>query len=190
MKKKTGILKLQDEIKGINDSLEKNMDRVNTMESELIEGQKKLYGFDLEKENREDQIRILKEQIGEVESGLAATKSKEASLQDKLQALIREKKDKKKGLQDFQDQLQEVERNIQEFERNIKTSEIRIDENSNTIRHEEKSISDGTQNREELQDDLRKLTDDIVYQLDTRLKESGYSHEEQKKLEKKSFRTL
>ncbi len=58
--------KVQLQIDGINASMEQGIDLVNSMESNLIEKQKKLYKLDLEKNNRDSQLKILKERIEEL----------------------------------------------------------------------------------------------------------------------------
>jgi len=166
---------LIEKIYNLNGHLASNLDEVNSMESELIEDQKKLYGIDLEKENQYNRIKLLKEQNKEVESQIAGLKQKEKDIKDKMESLKQEEKDKQSKLQEYNDQLKDIENNILNFQKSIEASEGRINENTKTIKHNEQNIEKWELEQESLQENLRSLTDDIVHQLDTGLKESGIS---------------
>ncbi|MDC7127378.1 MAG: AAA family ATPase, partial [Spirochaetales bacterium] len=71
---------LTEEIDEINESLEENLDLVNTMESDLIETQKKLYGIDLEKNGKENQSKMLGERRVEISRQAEDCVAKEKNL--------------------------------------------------------------------------------------------------------------
>ena len=166
---------LTDQIEKLNGNLATNLDEVNSMESQLIEDQKKLYGIGLEKDNQYNRIKLLKDQNKEVESQIVLLKQKEKDINGKMESLRQEEEDRKNKLQDYNDQLKDIENNILTFQKSIETSENRIAENVGLIGKQEKSINRWEVEQESLQENLRTLTDDIVHQLDTGLKESGLS---------------
>ena len=172
-------------IDGINESLEENLDIVNSMESKLIETQKTLYGIDLEKNNKASQIIILGERGTELERQISNAQAKEKALSEKIESLTTQIKEKKKALLEFTERLGEVEQNITSFEENIERAASRIDENEKQIRENETEIKDLDKKAVDLQNDLRNLTDVIVNQLDQGLKETGYSYQERKNAEEK-----
>jgi chromosome segregation protein len=173
----------QSEIDNINESMEKSIDLVNNMESKLIDNQKKLYGIELEKNSKESQIKIFKERIEEHERKIEYDRARVKASEEKLRELTDEKG--KKGLlfEELEKQISEIEKNIEGFSHDIvlfleriKTNEEEITLHDNEIKGIEKDI-------DALNIELRKITDDIVTQLDQKLKETGYSHHERKRLE-------
>jgi len=182
--------RLEAEILKLNGNLASNLDAVNTMENELIEDQKRLYGLDLEKENLSDRIKFMGEQQGELEKQKQTLKQKEMDLLEKKEALKQEEINRKESLQEFRDQLKDLENNILNFQKNIKSAEIGIDENTRIIGETETKIIQGEKDRETLQHNLRDLTDNIVHQLDQGLKKSGFSIKKKKDLESKVISEL
>jgi chromosome segregation protein len=174
---------LKDEIDGINDSLEENLDMVNSMETNLIESQKRLYGIDLEKSNCETQIKILKERQGELGRQLESDRHSEKVNQEKLASIETEIGEKEKILVEMGERISEIGENIGSFTEGINTARYRIGENDKQINRLEAEIRDIEKAREILTDRLRKITDDIVKQLDQKLEETGYSYQERERLE-------
>ena len=173
---------LIEKIETLNGHLASNMDEVNTMETELIEDQKKLYGIDLEKDSQYNSIKILNDQNKEVESQISGLKQKEKDITAKMEALRQEEKEKLGKLQEYNDQLGDIENNILNFQKSIESSGNRITENSKIIKQKESSIVEWETEQELLQENLRTLTDDIVHQLDTGLRESGVSLKQRSRL--------
>ncbi len=183
-------IKLSKQIETLNGNLASNLDEVNSMESQLIEDQKKLYGIDLEKDNQYNRIKLLKDQNKEIESQIVLLKQKEKDINGKVESLRQEEEEKKRKLQEYRDQLKDVENNILNFQKSIQTSENRIAENSAVIAKQEENIRQWEDKQESLQEHLRTLTDDIVHQLDTGLKESGMSLKQRSDLKDKIQETL
>ncbi|HUX14695.1 MAG TPA: AAA family ATPase [Spirochaetia bacterium] len=178
------------EIDTINESLEENLDQVNSMEAKLIDSQKKLYGVELEKNNQVNQTRLLQERIVETEEKHAADIAREKSIAEKLASLRADVAERQKSLEEFTVRIEETESNIAGFEKNIESATARIRENETSSRRKDKEIHDFDQRQEALQNDLRGLTDDIVQQLDQGLKESGYSYQERLHVEEELSQVL
>ncbi|MBI9099216.1 MAG: AAA family ATPase [Spirochaetaceae bacterium] len=183
--KKDLFQKLNQEIDGINGSLEENQGQVSDMESNLVEFQKKLYGMGLEKENQEKQIHLFREQIDEIDSSIASLNAKEKILRSKLDQIAGDKKKKEDTLNEYKERLEEVHRNIKRLEDKIISSDSKIKKNESEISILEKTNNDLESDREKLGDDLRVLTDDIVNQLDKGLRETGFSKNKRNTLEEK-----
>ena len=181
---------IKKEIDGINESLEKNLDIVNSMESKLIEDQKKIYGIGLEKNNLDSQGRMLSERFSELEAKIATDQAREKSIREKIDVLFSEIGEKRKALEEFKGRILEIEKNVREFEESITRADERIKENQRQIQAFEQEIHRFEEQDEELRNDLRGLTDTIVAQLDERLKETGYSYHERSRLEEEISRLL
>jgi len=177
--------KLKAEIDDINDSLEENLDVVNTMEARLIEHQKSLYGVELEKNNRENQIRIHSERVGELEEKIRGDEARQKAITGKIEALREEIESLGKAIAEHRERIADVDTNIASFQERIDHSEQRIRENRAEIQKNEAEIVTQEKRQIELEGNLRELTDDIVQQLDEGLAQSGYSQGARKELEAK-----
>ena len=176
-------IKLTGEIDGINESLEENLDLVNNMESDLIETQKKLYGIDLEKSGKESQERILLERRVEISRQAEGCAAREENLNNRINSITRQIGERNSELEESTKRVKETEQNISTFEKNIGTASDRIKENERRIQDLEKAAEDGETRQVQLQQELRKITDDIVDQLDAKLRETGYSLSDRKEAE-------
>jgi chromosome segregation protein len=174
-KKATARDTLKAEIDEINESLEENLDVVNEMEATLIEHQKALYGVELEKNNRENQIRIHSERVGELEEKIHGDEARQTALAAKIEGLREEIAGLRKSIEEHTARIADVDANIGSFQEHIELSESRITENRGAIERNEAEIAKQEQRQVELENDLRELTDDIVKQLDEGLAQSGYS---------------
>ncbi len=183
-RKKEGVKKkkLEEEIQRISEDLASNIDVLQTMESQLIEDQKKLYGLDLEKEGISDRVRLYKEQILELEKQTTQLKQQEREIVERKVSLRGKKESLKEGLQNLRDLLKELENNALGLEKMIKKTEEEVAKNSQTIEAMEKKIQKAEEEQESLQRDLRSLTDHIVEKLDKDLRQSGYSVTKKNKL--------
>lgn len=177
----------RDELKGkidaINESLEENLDVVNSMESKLIENQKHIYGIEIEKSNHDNQINLLNERSTELEKQIETDKLKEKGILEKIAKLKGVIAQKRESLRDFVTRLEEIDRNIKDFSSSIKTAENRIASNEKEITRNETRIRTLESDQEEIRGFLQGITDDIVTELDRRLKETGYSYTGRKETE-------
>lgn len=177
----------RDELKGkidaINESLEENLDVVNSMESKLIENQKHIYGIEIEKSNHDNQINLLNERSTELEKQIESDKLKEKGILEKIAKLKEVLEEKRESLRDFATRLEEIDRNIKDFSSSIKTAENRITGNEKEITSNETRIRTLESDQEKNRGFLQGITDDIVTELDRRLKETGYSYTGRKETE-------
>ncbi len=174
---------LKKKIDSINESLEENLDLVNSMESRLIENQKRIYGIEIEKNNHESQVALLTERTAELKKQIETDRIKESSVQEKIKSLKEQIGEKKKNLDDYEKSLNEIIRNIGEFTSSIETAENRIELNEKEIGIHEERIVELEGNRENIQLELQGITDSIVKELDRKLKETGYSYNKRKETE-------
>ncbi|MFP4549545.1 MAG: chromosome segregation SMC family protein [Spirochaetales bacterium] len=166
---------LRTEIDRINENLEESLDVVNSMESKLIEHQKRLYGVELEKNNRENQIRIHKERIDELTQKIAGDENRRVAIEHRISQLRTEIEEIEASVAEYEARVADVAENIETFEQHVKHAGQRIDENKAEIERLENAIADAEGKQTEFENDLRELTDDIVHELDEALASSGYS---------------
>ncbi len=176
--------KVQLQIDDINAAMEKGIDLVNSMESNLIEKQKKLYKLDLEKNNKDSQLKILKERIEELNRKIKDDENRETITKQKLENLKTEIKKTQKDQEEIIKQIKEIESNIAGFKNDIDLFSKKINQNEININKNEAEIENIERSIETLRDELQGVTDDIVTQLDKQLKDFGYSYKERSNIEK------
>ncbi|MCP5515272.1 MAG: AAA family ATPase [Spirochaetales bacterium] len=181
---------VEKEIASINDFLKENTGLVNSMESELIEKQKKLYGIGLEKDNKKNQHRMLEDRKKEIERQIESCMIRDKALKEKIFSVKDQITDKQNLLKEIDERLSEVGDNITLFEDKIRTAAGTIRENEKLIIENEEDIKESEKRQHSLQADLRNITEDIVKQLDKSLKDTGYSQAERKTAEESMLRSL
>ncbi len=174
---------LKEKIDSINESLEENLDVVNSMESKLVENQKRMYGIEIEKNNHTNKIEMITERARELDKQIETDGVRGSAVQDKISKLKDLVSEKRKILKEYESQLQEIDKNIHEFTASIQTAEHRIVENEKAIHDHEVAIEDREAAQEEIRSSLQGITDSIVKELDQRLKETGYSYSNRRETE-------
>ena len=170
-------------IDGINDSLEQNLDIVNSMEESLIANQKRLYQVEVERSSKDGQIRMLNERRSEIADKVRSDVARKAATEEKIRTLSQTMTETEASVAELAERLGEVEKNITEFEHSIGVAGGKIRGNDATILDRTNAITRSEQNQDELQRRIQELTDDIVTQLDAKLAESGYSSRERSTIE-------
>ena len=190
-KKREGRLaekeKARDEIQRAIDagtsSIAHQADLVNSMESQLVESHKKLYQLDMEKNTRANQIHIFRERIAELERSIEGDQGREKNIVNKLHELAAESQRRQVALTELSSRIQETEGNIEGFTQDIDGFGARVRSNEEAIRENGATITGLESAMEALRTELRAITEDIVTQLDARLKEMGYSSAERHSVE-------
>ncbi len=174
---------LKKEIDNINLSLEENLDVVNSMESKLVEAQKTVYGLAVEKVGKEKERKLLQQRALEAKTRIDQSRLKLKLLFERIEELHEDEQEKNANLREHKTRILDVEKNINNFEASIRGAEERISANEEAIALAEKQIAAFDGELAASQADLNAITEDIVAELDARLKETGYSSRERKNLE-------
>ena len=178
------------EIDAANKALEENMDLVNTLEAQLAEHQKNLYGLAVEKNAREKEVRLLSEQRNDTKAKISVNEGRERAAAVKIEELTDDAEGQDEVVKDLQKKVHDIENNIHSFEENIQLSSALIGENEKSVRKTEDDIRRLEQERAGFEKDLEAITDDIVAALDAGLKEAGYSAAERRNSEAALNETL
>jgi chromosome segregation protein len=174
---------IQADMEAENRSLEENMDVVNSMEAELIECQKNIYGLALEKNAREKEARLLAEQLTESRNKVGQNEARERAIKIKIEELNGDAGEQDAVVRDLQKKAEDIGKNIRSFEENIQLASARIGENETAVRRAEDDINAAILQRKDHEKALEAITDDIVAALDSGLREAGYSASERRNLE-------
>jgi chromosome segregation protein len=158
-----------------NKALEANMDEVNSMEAQLVELQKNIYGLALEKNARENEARLLGEQRSESKLKIEQNETREKQISLKIEELNDDAAEQEAVVHDLRKKADDIAENIRSFEENIQLAAARIGENEKTVMRAEEEIHGLEREQALFEQDLAKITDDIVAELDSGLKKAGYS---------------
>jgi len=170
-------------IDDLNLSLEESLDIVNTMESKLVEHQKTVYGLAVDRAGKEKQHKLLAERVSEAKAKIDQARLRKKGAQERLEGLEEEAQEKEGEVRSLKARILEIEKNIASFESNITAADGRIRDNEAAILRAEQGIASLESGQEEAQKELDAITDDIVRELDARLKESGYSAKDRRAAE-------
>ena len=182
--------RIRAEMEAENKALEANMDEVNSMENRLVELQKSIYGLALEKNAKENEVRLFNEQRGENKLKIGQNEEREKQIAQKITELNNDAEGQDAVVADLRKQSESIEENIRSFEENIQLAATRISENEKDMRRAEEEIHGIEKELSVLEKDLAKITDDIVTELDAGLKKAGYSAAERKSTEEALRETL
>ena len=182
--------RIRAEMEAENKALEANMDEVNSMGARLVELQKNIYGLALEKNARENDLRLFNEQRGENKLKIGQNEEREKQTAQKITELHNDAAGQDAAVADLHKQIENIEENIRSFEENIQLAASRINENEKEARRAEDEILNIEKDITALEKDLAKITDDIVAELDAGLRKAGYSAVERKNAEEALRETL
>lgn len=166
---------IKDEIDAINASLEENMDVVNSMEEKLIDYQKQIYGLAVEKNEKDKQAKLLVERQNEAKSKLAQLEGRKTAVENRVESLREDADGQDEIVRDLARRLADIEKNIASFESNIELAGNQISENDRASAKLEDDIGSLDKARAAMEEELQSITEDIVTELDKRLRDAGYS---------------
>ncbi len=178
------------EIDAINKSLEENMDVVNSMEEKLVQHQKEIYGLAVEKNGKEKEAKLLAERRAETKAKVQQNESREKAIQIKIEELLEDAEEQDGVVRDLKKRVEDIEKNIASFEESVAAASVRMGHNDEEARRADADIVRLEAERAVLEKELEAITDDIVSELDSRLKDVGYSAQERRRAEDSMEETL
>ena len=170
-------------IEEASEAITRQVDLVNAMERRLVESTKRLYQLDLERSSRDGTLRMVRERIAELRRSIETDEARQRTLQRKLGEIETDDGRQRGALGELARQALETERNIAGFNADIEGFAGRMSANEDESRVNEGEIHGLEEDSEHLRLELRAITEDIVTQLDQRLRESGYSSSERRRID-------
>ena len=163
------------EIEEIYNTLNENTDKIKSLQEEANTKNQELIQTSAEqngKKNMAKQLKIqqttIKEKISQLEGRIKSTKDRINDFNDEIDAFNADLYEKNK-------KVEEINSNIKSFSENIHQSASQIEDNRQQISENLKNISQLERERLALQEKLTSITEDIVTELDAKLKDAGYS---------------
>ena len=172
---------VQAEIDEILNTLTENSDKIKELQAKMGELQMELVRIQTEKTNKLDQQKLLNENARTIREKIGTLELKQRSIQERIDELNDEISNQDADLHSKTKQIEEVKENINSFVNNIETSQNQITSNEQKISESEAEIKQLDSERENFQKELEAITEDIVTELDAKLKDSGFSSAASKK---------
>ena len=172
---------VQAEIDEILNTLTENSDKIKELQAKMGELQMELVRIQTEKTNKLDQQKILNENARTIREKIGTLELKQRSIQERIDDLNEEIANQDADLRSKSKQIEEVKQNIDSFVKNIESSQNQITTNEQKITESEEEIRNLDTERENFQKELEAITEDIVTELDAKLKDSGFSSAASKK---------
>ncbi|MBQ0166603.1 MAG: AAA family ATPase [Treponema sp.] len=173
--------KLRAEIDTIHAELDEHMDEVNSMESELVSLQQQIYKLAIDKQAKSNELGQLNERQNEAKQKINQLESRKAGLEEQIEDVREDADDQQVQVHDLTKRLSDITKNISSFEDNIELAGNRITENDRRSAEAEHDIRELEDARAEMQERLEAITEDIVTQLDSKLRSAGYSSQSRQK---------
>ena len=166
---------VQEEINAILDTLTENNDKIRDLQTRLSELQQELVKIQTEKTGKLDMAKQLNAQGGVIREKIGQLEVHKKAIEERIDTLTEEIDEQEADLHAKARQLEDVKANIASFQQNIQTASSQIDENDRRAAESEKEIEALQQDRAGLQKELGAITEDIVTELDAKLRDSGFS---------------
>ena len=163
---------------------------IRTMEAEVVELKRQLYGVDLTRGNTRERMATTRERIGEIERSVAGYRDRDRGVVAKIAELELLRDSRRSALQATTIRLEELHDAHTRATTAIGDIEQRMRRNDEAVEQAGSAVRDGDQRLEELRARLRDITDNIVASLDSRLQAVGYSPEARAAAEQNIARLL
>ena len=172
---------VQGEIDEILNTLTENSDKIKELQAQMGDLQMELVRIQTEKTNKLDQQKLLNENARTIREKIGTLELKQRSIQERIDEINEEISDQDADLHSKTKQIDDVKKNIESFVQSIETSQNQISSNEEKTRESEKEIENLNEARISVQKELEAITEDIVTELDAKLKDSGFSSAASKK---------
>ncbi|MCL2044366.1 MAG: AAA family ATPase [Treponema sp.] len=182
--------RIREQMEAESKALEAHMDEVNSKQAQLVEMQKNIYGLALEKNNKENAVRLLSEQRNEGKIKIGQSEAREKQVVLKIKELNDDAAGQDEAALDLRKKAESIEENIRTFDENIQLAVTRINDNEKAMQKAENEIRGFEKEQAGFEKLLAQITDDIVTELDAGLKKAGYSASERRSIEAALNETL
>lgn len=162
-------------LEGLNRALEGDLGEVARMETSLVALQKELYEAELARAGLENQVGLQKERQRQLAEDLARGEAQARSIEEKKKALDGERSARMADREALTASLTACQTNIREFDGAIETARSTAAANEQARLRSETRLGVLEAEDSRLQDELRRVTDKLVQELDQKLKDEGFA---------------
>ena len=166
---------VQKEIEEIQVALFENNDKIKDLQTKMNFLQVELAKVQTEKTNKLQRAQEYNLQANQIKEKIGILEVKQNSIQEKIDTFNEEIDEREADLHSKNRQLDSVKQNIESFTQNITSSSAKITENDTLAAKSADEIEELNRQIADYQKQLGEITEDIVKELDAKLKDSGYS---------------
>ncbi|MCR5045770.1 MAG: AAA family ATPase [Treponema sp.] len=163
------------EIDAINDALTENTDKIKSLQDQVAEGTQELIRIQAEKSGKLELQKQFNSRQTEINEKIAQIENHKKSIQERIDNINEELDEAGSAVHEKEKQLEDIKSNIDSFGQNITNASKRINDNDAAASEKQELIEDLDLARANLQKELASITEDIVTELDAKLKAAGYS---------------
>ncbi len=169
------------EIEEIYNTLNENTDKIKTLSEQISLKQQELAKLGAEQEGKKEMAKNLRFQQSSVKEKIGQIENRIKNIKERIDEYNEDIDSRNAELHEKEKELDGIRQNIENFTSSIELSSGQIDENQRQIGTNAGKIHNLDSERSELQKQLAAITEDIVKELDAKLKEAGYSSVKNKK---------
>ena len=166
---------VQKAIEEIQAALFENNDKIKDLQTKMNFLQVELAKVQTEKTNKLQRAQEYNLQANQIKEKIGILEVKQNSIQEKIDTFNEEIDEREADLHSKNRQLDSVKQNIESFTQNITSSSAKITENDTLAAKSADEIEELNRQIADYQKQLGEITEDIVKELDAKLKDSGYS---------------
>lgn len=167
--------KIQKEIEEIQAALFENNDKIKGLQTKMNSLQIELATVQTEKTNKLQRAQEYNLQASQIKEKIGILEVKQSSIQEKIDTFNEEIDEREADLHTKNKQLDTVKQNITTFTDNIASANSKISENESTVQKNTEEIASLNKEIDSYQKQLGEITEDIVKELDAKLRDTGFS---------------
>lgn len=169
------------EIEEILNTLQVNTDKVKELQEQVNTKQQLVIKISAEQTGKKAMARQLHEHQSQMKEKIGQIENRIKNIEERIDEYNEEIDSQNAELHEKHKQLSDINKNVENFSENIRQSSSQIEENLRLINTNSGKINNLDSERTELQKQLTSITEDIVTELDAKLKDAGYSSTSNKK---------
>ena len=169
------------EIEEILNTPQVNTDKVKELQEQVNTKQQLVIKISAEQTGKKAMARQLHEHQSQMKEKIGQIENRIKNIEERIDEYNEEIDSQNAELHEKHKQLSDINKNVENFSENIRQSSSQIEENLRLINTNSGKINNLDSERVELQKQLTSITEDIVTELDAKLKDAGYSSTSNKK---------
>lgn len=169
------------EIEEILNTLQVNTDKVKELQEQVNTKQQLVIKISAEQTGKKAMARQLHEHQSQMKEKIGQIENRIKNIEERIDEYNEEIDSQNAEFHEKHKQLSDINKNVENFSENIRQSSSQIEENLRLINTNSGKINNLDSERVELQKQLTSITEDIVTELDAKLKDAGYSSTSNKK---------
>ena len=169
------------DIEEILNTLQVNTDKVKELQEQVNTKQQLVIKISAEQTGKKAMARQLHEHQSQIKEKIGQIENRIKNIEERIDEYNEEIDSQNAELHEKHKQLSDINKNVENFSENIRQSSSQIEENLRLINTNSGKINNLDSERVELQKQLTSITEDIVTELDAKLKDAGYSSTSNKK---------